>query len=94
MNKPTPGPWGAKPHKTFTGMWEITQKNEIPYVAVCSERDARLIAAAPDLLEALTEYIRLFEAHCITNHSTDDKDFTGYLAEKARAAIAKATGEE
>ncbi|MEY2681170.1 MAG: hypothetical protein RL661_1401 [Pseudomonadota bacterium] len=58
------------------------------------EANARLIAAAPDLLEALQEYVRLFEDHCITNPSSEDKDFTGYLAELARSAIKKATGEE
>jgi hypothetical protein len=47
--------------------------------------DARLIAAAPDLLEALKEMLDNHEDAC-----------TGYgegAAEKARAAITKATGE-
>jgi hypothetical protein len=50
-----------------------------------SPEDARLIAAAPDLLEALKEMLDNHEDAC-----------TGYgegAAEKARAAIAKATGE-
>ena len=101
MTEFTPGPWASHEHTqtdTYTiyvagRNWESWGIAHIGYTKE-DKANARLIAAAPDLLEALTEYIRLFEAHCITNHSTDDKDFTGYLAEKARAAIAKATGEE
>jgi hypothetical protein len=55
------------------------------YLIFNSPEDARLIAAAPDLLEALKEMLDNHEDAC-----------TGYgegAAEKARAAIAKATGE-
>jgi hypothetical protein len=54
------------------------------YLIFGSPDDARLIAAAPDLLEALQKML--------DNH---EDTYTGYgegAAEKARAAIAKATG--
>jgi hypothetical protein len=54
------------------------------YFIFNSSDDARLIAAAPDLLEALKDMLDNHEDAC-----------TGYgegAADKARAAIAKATG--
>lgn len=47
----------------------------------CEEADARLIAAAPELLEALKNAIEIIEG-------------TGLDASIQRAAIAKATGED
>lgn len=55
--------------------------------------NAQLIAVAPDLMEFAKCYLSVFENHDITNHSHPSHDWTGYLADKARAAIAKATGE-
>jgi hypothetical protein len=46
--------------------------------------NARLIAAAPDLLEALKDMVDLVELLC---------PFDGPQQRKARAAIARATGE-
>lgn len=59
----------------------------IPTVAT-NERtaNARLIAAAPELLEALCEALTLFES-CL-----DGRPQTRAVADLARAAIAKATG--
>ena len=54
------------------------------------EADARLIAAAPDLLAALRNMVGRIREVCKTRHFSD-----GRLAEAdtaARAAIAKATG--
>ena len=45
--------------------------------------NARLIAAAPELLEALQDYV---------DFRSNVKDVPGSILEKARAAIAKATG--
>jgi hypothetical protein len=59
----------------------------IDKVAVCSERDARLIAAAPDLLNALMRLIATGLDQ--RTHHEFMSDPTHY----ARAAIAKATGE-
>ena len=47
--------------------------------------DARLIAAAPDLLEALKDMTDLVQLMC---------PFDGPQQRKARAAIARATGEQ
>jgi hypothetical protein len=54
------------------------------------EADARLIAAAPDLLEALQAYLQAFENHGITN--TTNLDSIEHIAELAYAAIDKAIG--
>jgi len=48
----------------------------------CWDANARLIAAAPDLLEALQEMVRTFAK----NHAP--------AVDVARAAIARATGEQ
>ena len=50
--------------------------------ALTSARRARLRAAAPDLLEFVVEWL---------SSQGNDKN---YMTEKARAAIAKATGEQ
>ena len=86
--KHTPGPWEARgysifePHKTAMTIAVATQHE--PNV----KANARLIAAAPELLEALQAFVEW--AECV-------KEFAGAapiatLAD-ARAAIAKATGE-
>jgi len=105
MNEPkhTPGPWYIGPNKT-----QVYDKNvwydengirygETPNIIIDIEpanpANARLIAAAPEMLEALSrckneleELSFYLEAQCI---------FGTWKAtiEKARAAIAKATGE-
>lgn len=83
MSGHTPGPWVAQPDPhSNPGEWVIGIANgPVDYVAVCSERDARLIAAAPELLEALIDCRRALEL----------ANFTGELA-VVDAAIAKATG--
>ncbi len=93
MSKPnhTPGPW------EHTGQGDIVGKEDngygLGYVDVCSvylrtvrgrtNANARLIAAAPDLLEALSEIINDGGKFVMTNETH----------RKARAAIAKARGE-
>lgn len=60
----TPGPWTIEPRKCGFGFWVMTQDK-----AVCeimhddkSEADARLIAAAPELLEALRMVMNVLPA--------------------------------
>jgi hypothetical protein len=103
--KYTPGPWEAENNGQF---WEIVPKNRVsaqPYRIgdVCAsdpenpnsgiqEANARLIAAAPELLEALLE---LDEAYCRagTNLTRSERAEDRRRLMKARAAVAKATGE-
>ena len=93
MSKRSPGPWPTREsatHVTVTnarGDAVFHDDKRIPGVMA----DARLIAAAPELLEALRGMLALDEEHHQRGHCDDD-----VCAEvrKARAAIAKATGEQ
>lgn len=80
MSKHTPGPWrrgiGGDAHTVFDDEGRIVADK-------CGYADGNLIAAAPDLLKALQEYVRDFG----DNEDTDSQQMTA----KARAAIAKAT---
>jgi hypothetical protein len=83
-NAHTPGPWIARPDTNgrpddyMIGLDDDCSPPD--YVAVCSRRDARLIAAAPELL-GFARWIA--ERH-------DDKSVEGIAA---RTFIAKATGK-
>lgn len=107
MNKPkhTPGPWVRGTTITTTGYWDTirnsTLSKEIVAIDVASieqKANARLIAAAPELLEA-GEAV----SNCIKRQFPNfspavgrfsiDKNFIQEL-EKLREAIAKATGGE
>lgn len=83
----TPGPWvainrGYKSHVTDNGMnWNA----EI--VGPGHGANARLIAAAPELLAALEAFI-----HMATHHAMPDEERRAIL-KQSRAAIAKARGE-
>lgn len=82
----TPGPW-----KTL-GAQFVCSESAVVAQQCKSMEDARLIAAAPDLLEAL---------EALLSHTADLDPMQGYRPEEdfsavkqARAAIAKATGEQ
>lgn len=93
--KHTPGPWGLAEVKNDSGriihlvpidseklsLLTVFDDGETYFGAVYLDSDARLIAAAPDLLEALEDLLKNTGIH-------------GQWADKARAAIAKATGEQ
>ena len=90
MSKHTPGPWIAQkdPNAISVDDWCIGIENApIDYIAICSERNASLIASAPDLLEALKS--------CAAVCAGEEMSKSGLIRalEQARAAIAKATGE-
>lgn len=91
----TPGPWALA-----EGSWEIEarvdpENSETYYAPVAMldtdwsggivEANARLIAAAPDMLDALSDIVASSDANC--------GDSLANAIETARAAIAKATGE-
>jgi hypothetical protein len=76
MNKHTPKPWAVHPMATMA-----VHQPELECWIPQSKADVCLIAAAPDLLDALEDLLKVTGIH-------------GVYAEKARAAIAKARGEK
>lgn len=91
MTQFTPGPWKAI---NALGVWIVGCGDDhlltkIPAGSVDAEANARLIAAAPELLDALNslsavcEQAQLRHGHGVWSQLLDD----------ARAAIAKARGE-
>jgi hypothetical protein len=90
--KHTPGPWKAQTHISLDRM-EIRDANgrriaecamDFPMSAITHDANASLIAAAPELLEALQEIVTAADGE---GWSQLDASFT-----KARAAISKAIG--
>lgn len=91
--KGTPGPWESK---TIHGDLKVIQKGSyeklapgmVSYRCVTeleNKHDAKLIAAAPDLLEALQELVFLYE------HDEGCRNLAEY--KRAKSAIAKALGK-
>lgn len=104
----TPGPWRFEPRKT-SPTHEITF-GESRFRPTCivgyvykghglevAEANARLIAAAPDLLETLeaaAEDVEEMGCTCSDRSEGHEPDCVGFMhAQKARAALAKARGE-
>lgn len=91
MNKHTPGPWKARkvggPAFKNQVLWAIDYNEDQEQVVdfVYEEADAHLIAAAPDLLEALE---RLVSAARDVDHGYMDQ-----AIDNAESAIAKARGQ-
>ena len=72
---------------------KLTEKEHMRRTSGVTMEDARLIAAAPDLLEALEKMVGLFEPGRI--YDFKEVSSLGFEALKtALAAIAKAKGEE
>lgn len=108
MSKHTPGPWvWIEPlrvlnsahgkvidHAYFEGMWFARHDDAE------DEANARLIAAAPDLLSALQDLLAVYSAPdramCCDGRDCGCMGATLYQEAEhyARAAIAKATGEQ
>lgn len=96
----TPGPWQVRTLENFgfnVVHYVGGDKFNIARVAKAgNEADASLIAAAPDLLEALKGAIGALEQDVDTGADYNDADWTGIANQRlaaARAAIAKATGD-
>jgi hypothetical protein len=85
----TPGPWAYDQESDNSTDFWVFQANGPARIAVeVSERDAALIAAAPDLLAALQEVTR-----CLAWHAQEHPVGMDCVAvAKARAAITRATG--
>lgn len=91
MSKNTPGPWNFYDDTKSTGRIEIVALGKTVariYHSVPEEDlpNARLIAAAPDLLSALELMVYMIEEMT--------PELTGRVYEFAKAAIVKATGEQ
>jgi len=98
MSKHTPGPWEIKAHSDpcyryisapkhialAQVVWRVEEEDRSP----ACEANAHLIAAAPDLLEALEELVDLFGGLVSGEYPPD-----GFTTQPARDAIAKAKGE-
>ena len=97
MSKHTPGPWAVREHWSDKGCFEVfldrseraigqwsafAEVTDYIHKKESAEANAYLIAAAPDLLEALKVIV--------DNGGIGSKD----MFDDARAAIAKATGTE
>lgn len=84
--KHTPGPWTVGTDCKVWGSGKPNcYKSDACFVAACgNDQDAALIAAAPELLDALTDLV----GGC----GKEGDLFSGTAMEKARAAIAKAEG--
>ena len=95
MSKHTPGPWEIEEHYHFGYRWiSGPQHSQLAQVVWCMEYEdrspeceanAHLIAAAPELLEALEYYVEK-----VADLSRYGVIIETSLREKAEAAIAKA----
>ncbi len=86
MSKHTPGPWFRMDNHST--VWSDDKKSS-PVCVMASadyEANANLIAAAPDLLEALEGMMKCFDDGVGEHWNADELD-------AARSAIAKARGE-
>lgn len=93
-NKHTPGPWVQV---SVTGGWDgvaeaANRKSHICALKLNNPANARLISAAPELLEALESIMHFADGFdCYRTTTPLGKALDGWL-EAGRAAIAKATG--
>ena len=102
MSKHTPGPWAIEQDGPWTlvrGYDVELQSEDYPGPLVCTPADngstqanARLIAAAPDLLAALLEISRCCDERASFDGDPAMKRWCAATSEVARAAIAKAEG--
>ena len=105
MSKHTPGPWVANTDAHGRGRiygagnwlattWIATgDGNNAPQLPALA--NARLIAAAPDLLEALVELSKSFIGTYVDDPRSDNEIdlHRAFWEKRASAAIAKATGD-
>ena len=95
--KHTPGPWEAcdvGDYGDYDGRCRVILGDDLRIAVVLGDHDeskanARLIAASPCLLEALEELADLFDGLVSGEYQPDS-----FTTQPARAAIAKAKGEE
>lgn len=100
MNKHTPGPWRRAKYKVFSADEALVAHTRSTGLASdADEANARLIAAAPDLLHALTFVLKGMDAGHIKCAPYIDFDPNAAQlefkspAQMLREVLAKATGE-
>lgn len=96
-SKHTPGPWKVGDRKPYVEVWGPMRMNHSPILASMEseprEANARLMAAAPDMLAALREVEWIFDGQeDITETGGANDAMKALMA--VRPAIAKATGEQ
>lgn len=88
-NKHTPAPWVISLHGNYI---ENESKFKIARVSgFANSPNAKLIAAAPDLLEALIDVLDAFERH--SSGYSKGYELNTVICGQAKNAVAKATGE-
>ncbi len=91
MNKPkhTPGPWIAQTDESGSSV-RSSDHRVLSAIAKCHDQDAALIAAAPELLDALEYAVSKMKTQALTRGCSK-----GILiaTQNAEDAIAKARGE-
>lgn len=97
MNKHTPGPWNRikGDRNVYSASGTVCKTPAIlggGSAATNWEANARLIAAAPDLLEALEDALSDYDAWMKDADVTPNESLLAWT-NKARAAIARARGE-
>jgi len=95
----TPGPWEVAGHGNYvrsrSGGFAVAQSEELPgQDGEERNANARLIAAAPEMLEALKELVKEFDAYeaAMCKRFSAGHEDHGRQRELARLAIAKAEG--
>ena len=87
----TPGPWewynnlSGEKIGISDGVKDVLYVNHSESIVIPREKDAHLIAAAPDLYEALSDLVGILEL--------DTRSYVVEAIRSARAALAKARGE-
>lgn len=93
----TPGPWRMTAAKVMAGNGRaicLIENRKLHEGFQESSANARLIAAAPDLLAALQAVWKFFEPVYVSAMADDtERTAQDELIDTVRAAIAKATGE-
>jgi len=85
--KHTPGPWRHEmyPDTNYARIFMFPDSND-SLAGYCGEANARLVATAPELLEACKAVVKFWD-------SITEEDCVNNIHVQARIAIAKATGE-
>lgn len=102
MNKHTPGPWNVGPHPGagYGTDWRTVVSDIKPfgetYICNALKDDARLIAAAPELLEQIQYAVTLAKTGVLHQSSLDKVglvELFEQIIEAASPVIAKAEGK-